>query len=117
MGVGGTQSWQQIGMTLLHARRVFGPSGLSQESVLSNVQFIRLGLSGFAEPLKIRIAEMDLVGNQWVQYSTDSTMKVSVVNIEDNPDYSSPPGVIRERDRTQPDQVILANEQSLSLIL
>ncbi|HTK81383.1 MAG TPA: cell surface protein SprA [Bacteroidota bacterium] len=115
--VGGSNGWHQIRIPLLNAKRIVGPAGLSVQNVLSNVQFIRLGVSGFAEPLKIRIAEMDLVGNQWVQYNSDSTMKVSVVNIEDNPDYSSPPGVIRERDRTQPDQVILANEQSLSLIL
>ncbi len=32
-------------------------------------------------------------------------------------DYTSPPGVIRERDRTRPDEQIYGNEQSLNLIL
>ena len=62
------------------------------------------------------------MGNQWLQsIARDSVLALSVVNLEDNPEYNTPDyqnlGITRERDKTQPDQNILANEQSLSLIL
>jgi hypothetical protein len=73
-------------------------------------------VSGFDEPVRLRIAEVGLVGNQWQETSQlDTVLKVTVVNIEDNPTYQSPPGVIRERDKTQPDQQVFGNEQSLDL--
>ncbi len=115
--VGGSNGWHQIRIPLLEATRVIGPTGQSVENILRNVQFIRMWVSGFSKPVLLRVAEIGLVGNQWLQSRTDSVMKVTVVNIEDNPEYSSPPGVIRERDRTQPDQVIEGNEQSLAFAL
>ena len=49
----------------------------------------------------------------------DSVLKVSVVNIEDNPDYYrdwQQLGIVRQKDRTDPNQIIEGNEQSLALI-
>ena len=43
------------------------------------------------------------------------TFSLAVENIEDNPDYISPPGVSRARDLTQPDQTVYQNEQALSM--
>jgi cell surface protein SprA len=116
---GGTNKWYQFRIPLLQATRVVpSSSGQNEQSVLENVQYVRMWVSGFEKPVTIRIAEMDLVGNQWQELTKkDSTMKVSVVNIEDNPDYTSPPNVIRERDRTQPDVTVLGNEQSLALLI
>ncbi|HYQ87251.1 MAG TPA: cell surface protein SprA [Bacteroidota bacterium] len=113
----GGDTWHQIRIPLFSPSRIIG-GDRSAGSVLSEVQYVRLWMSGFESPVRLRIAEMNFVGNQWIQRSTgDSTLKVSVVNIEDNPSYTSPPGVIRERDKTQPDRIIFGNEQSLSLVL
>jgi cell surface protein SprA len=66
---------------------------------------------------------MNLVGNQWRKVLTptvtqdDTVLTVSTINVEDNPSYTSPPGVFRERDRSKPDQEVFKNEQSLQLSL
>ncbi|TAK66927.1 MAG: cell surface protein SprA, partial [Bacteroidetes bacterium] len=113
---GGTNKWYQLRVALLDTTRVIG--GESALDILKNVQYVRFWLSGFSKPVRVRIAEANFVGNQWLETVKDDTvMKVSVVNIEDNPEYTIPPGVIRERDRTQPDQEIYGNEQSLALLL
>jgi cell surface protein SprA len=66
----------------------------------------------------VRIADFALVGSQWqkpLQLQSDSSYAVSVVGIEENPQYSSPPGVQRERDPSRPNEDVQANEQSLVL--
>ncbi len=84
----------------------------------SNVETIRLFVNGVSQPVHFRMTEFNLVGSQWEnQVKDDSILTVGVKSIEDNEDYTSPPGVIRERDRTRPDEQIYANEQSLNLIL
>lgn len=96
----------------------------------SVVEFIRFWISGSEQPVHLRFAEMNLVGNQWQKIldppgstkpnkvtADDTVLTISVVNIEDNPEYKSPPGVHRERDRSQPDYNIYKNEQSLELII
>lgn len=84
----------------------------------SVVEFIRFFVTNVDTTFRVRIAEFNLVGNQWQKkIPDDEVMAISVVNVEDNPNYLSPPGVQRERDRTRPDQDILRNEQSLNLIL
>lgn len=120
--VGGnfSKGWYQLRIPLLDSARLVASPGspFTVQSVLQNVQYVRLWLTGFSKPVDVRIADISLVGNQWLELAkNDSILRVSVVNIEDNPQYSSPPGVIRERDRTQPDQEIFGNEQSLSLLL
>ncbi|HZY09827.1 MAG TPA: cell surface protein SprA [Bacteroidota bacterium] len=116
---GGINGWYQLRIPLIDEAKVFPVSSTqSKQSILQNVQYARMWLTGFKKPVSIRIAEISLVGNQWQELARDDdTMKVAVVNIEDNPEYRTPPGVIRERDRTQPDQIIEGNEQSLALVL
>ncbi len=87
------------------------------------VEYIRLWIEGVDSPVHIRLAELNLVGNQWRKAlrppkvtENDTVLTVSTINIEDNPNYTSPPGVFRERDRTRPDEVVYKNEQSLQLI-
>ncbi|HLF14421.1 MAG TPA: cell surface protein SprA, partial [Bacteroidota bacterium] len=119
---GGTERWFQYRVPLLDPDTIAG-SAQSVQDVLRNVQYVRLWLSGFADSVKVRIAEMGLVGNQWQErIRNDSVMSISVVNIEDNPEYENTPGyrnlgIVREKDRTQPDKVIEGNEQSLTLVL
>jgi cell surface protein SprA len=85
---------------------------------LSNVEMIRLYMQGVDELVHIRLTEFNLVGSQWEKLvKEDSVLSVSVVSLEENPDYTSPPGVQRERDRTRPDEEIYSNEQSLNLVL
>ncbi len=114
---GGSNKWYQYRIPLLQPTRVVGSSG-DAASILRSVQYFRLWLSGFKDSVSLHIADIGFVGNQWEErVHNDSIMKVSVVNIEDNPGYVGPPGVQREVDRTQPDQVIQGNEQSLELLI
>ncbi len=89
----------------------------------SNVESIRLYVAGVDSMVHFRIGEFNLVGSQWQKnlgkdiVNKDTVLSISVVSLEENPDYTSPPGVFQERDRTRPDENILRNEQSLSLIL
>jgi cell surface protein SprA len=84
---------------------------------LSNVETIRLYVQGVDSLVHVRITEFNLVGNQWQKLLVDdSVLTVSVVSFEENPEYNSPPGVFRERDRTRPDEEIYGNEQALNLI-
>lgn len=113
----GTKSWFHIKLPLKSFIKTVGSPSFSV------VEVIRFWISGVKEPVHLRFAEMNLVGNQWrkilVKNQTatdDSVLTVSTVNIEDNKEYSSPPGVFREKDRTKPEYDIEKNEQSLSLV-
>lgn len=87
------------------------------DATFTNIEFIRVFFTGVNERIHYRIAEFNLVGSQWQKLNkADTILSVSVVSLEENPDYSSPPGVFQERDRTRPDENILRNEQSLNLI-
>ncbi len=82
---------------------------------LSNIEYVRLWVDGFDRtdtPYFMQIAEINLISNEWqeigisTQDSTlttfqknDAKFDVTVVNTEENPTYSSPPGVVRDRDR------------------
>lgn len=90
----------------------------------SVIETIRFWVSSANKKVHLRFAEMNLVGNQWQKVLVpprvtvdDTVLTVSTINIEDNPEYYSPPGVFRERDRTKPDYEIFKNEQSLELIM
>lgn len=90
----------------------------------SVIESIRFWVSGAQTPVHLRFAELNLVGNQWQKViappritAEDSTLTVSTVNLEDNPEYYSPPGLPRERDRSKPDYEVYKNEQSLDLII
>jgi cell surface protein SprA len=84
-----------------------------------NIEFIRVSFQNAQDTVAVRIADFSLVGNQWQELrKEDTTLQVTVVGIEENSDvYLSPPGVIRERDKTRPEEDIQANEQSLALVL
>lgn len=93
---------------------------------LQQIEAIRLWISGISQPVYLKFAEFNLVGSQWRKVldpargvdQNDEVLEVATVSIEENPgEYTSPPGVVRERDRTNPDEQVLKNEQSLSLIL
>ncbi len=88
------------------------------QPTLSDVEYIRIFSTNETSEVHLRFAEFNLVGNQWqAALPKDTLMSVSVINYEDNINYTSPPGVQRARDHSQPDQQVYGNEQSLDLIL
>ncbi len=110
--------WYQFKIPLKDFKEKIG------EPSFSLVEYIRLWVTGVDEEVHFQITEFNLVGNQWQKIvdpprvtEDDTVLTVSNVNIEDNPDYYSPRGIVRERDRTQIDQNIFKNEQSLEMIL
>ncbi|MEX2116011.1 MAG: cell surface protein SprA [Bacteroidota bacterium] len=102
--------WYQIRIPIKESTREIGnPS-------LTNIESVRLWLTGSDDDVHVRITEFNLVGNQWEPvYKDDDNFRLSSVSIEENAFYSSPPGVRRPIDRTRPDQTIEGNEQSLAL--
>jgi cell surface protein SprA len=104
--------WYQVRIPINEFTRQIG------DPTFTIIESARLWITGAQDVVHLRLTEINLVGNQWEEeIKNDSTLRVSVVNIEDNPEYTSPPGVRRERDRTRPDQEIFGNEQSLNLII
>ncbi|MCB0747420.1 MAG: cell surface protein SprA, partial [Ignavibacteriae bacterium] len=88
------------------------------------VEALRVWITGVETPVHIRLAEINLVGNQWQKIidpprveEDDTTLVVSTINVEDNPEYIHPPEVKQERDRTNTQEEIYKNEQSLRLVV
>ncbi|MBE0644954.1 MAG: cell surface protein SprA [Bacteroidetes bacterium] len=113
---GGNNGWYQFRIPLANPDQEVGAPALD------NVEFLRVILTDIdkgdaVSKATVRLAEFNFVGNQWYErMRNDPMMSIAVVNVEDNPgEYDVPPGVIRPRDRTRPDQEIYGNEQSLSL--
>jgi cell surface protein SprA len=101
-----------------------------------SIRFFRTYMTGFKEPIVLRMAQFQLVSNQWRVYQQDdineSTLKVgqepfpapivvSTINIEENGQgsatsapYVLPPGFYRDRDIGAQNNRRL-NEQSLKL--
>jgi len=110
---GGTNGWYLYRIPLKDTLLAYGSPSFSV------VEYLRLFVTNATDTVHFRMADFNLVGNQWQKKDLkDSIMAVSVVNIEDNyPAYQSPPGVQRERDRSRPDEEIFRNEQSLNLTI
>ncbi|HTO94548.1 MAG TPA: cell surface protein SprA, partial [Bacteroidota bacterium] len=121
----GPVQWFQFQIPInSYVRKVGTPS---QE----NIEFIRCFFKDEPDSVHVRIADFNLVGNQWqkltvnsydtnnvlISTASDPSYDVSVVGVEQNASYVSPPGVVGERDKTQTDYVVRANEQSLDIKL
>ncbi|MDN4164694.1 cell surface protein SprA [Cytophagales bacterium LB-30] len=99
------------------------------------IRFLRTYLTGFTQPVVLRMAKFQLVGSQWRKYKSlynnssfdeafedrDPNFTVSVVGFEENGSsgdnkvaYTLPPGIIRDRDNTSVVERRV-NEQSLQL--
>jgi cell surface protein SprA len=100
-----------------------------------SIRYIRTYLTGWRQPVVLRMAKFQMVGSQWRRYTEDLFNKglneyterydpnftISVVNIEENSTndgdgspYVLPPGIVRDRDNTSP-IVRQVNEQSIQL--
>lgn len=108
----GNNGWHQYRIPIKDfVKKVGDPS-------FSIIEFMRLWVNNYSSPIHLRFAEFNLVGNQWEKViKQDTILALSVVNIEENPYYASPKGVQREKDRSNPDDEVERNEQSLSLII
>ena len=95
----------------------------------SSIRFMRMYMTGFEEPIVVRLANLDLVEGEWRTYtqalytnekpSVSGSIVPSAVNIEENNDktpvnYVLPPGITRVLDPSQP-QLSQENEQALAL--
>jgi len=118
---GGNKGWYQFDVPLSDFKNVnqLGQSSPVNLNLLTNVQYARIWFKGMQRETIIKIADMNLVGNQWVKQSkVDTTYTVGVVNIEDNPGiYESPVGnnILRQSSPSSTDQNVLSNEQSMAL--
>ena len=86
-----------------------------------SMQYIRMYLTNFSQPVVLRMSSFRLIGNKWRKYQgtlfeegfneipeiTTTDFQVSVVNVEENsigndesPPYVIPPGLSRDRDNT-----------------
>lgn len=104
-------------------------------SGFKSIRYIRMYLTGWAQPVVLRTANFRFVGSQWRKFtgnleskrydeipeSQDSNLTISVVNIEENSQggesgipYVLPPGISRDRDNTSVIERSL-NEQSIQL--
>jgi len=102
---------------------------------LKTVQFIRMYLTDFDQPIVLRLAQFQMVATQWreeprefyegglriVSEPERTNFSISTVNVEENAQpsdissgYVIPPGFVRDIDNTQQLNVFL-NEQSLRL--
>lgn len=103
-----------------------------------SIKFMRVYMTGFDQPIILRMAQFQLVSNQWRIYQPNdinekgtnvgiepdpSIIEVSTVNIEENgisdgnsTPYVLPPGFIRDQDATSTVNRRL-NEQSLRLCI
>ena len=97
----------------------------------TSIRFMRVYMTGFSEPVIVRLATMELIRGTWRGYDQpiysavnkapkmSGNMVVASVNIEENGDrkpvnYTMPPGISRVLDPSQP-QLRQDNEQAMSL--
>lgn len=89
--------WQLYRIPLTHFEKVNNVDW-------SEIRYIRLVWSGVEGTAELRIAKIELVGNDWQELGiaegqsttftkSDSAFAITVINTEDNPEYSPPKGV------------------------
>lgn len=98
-------------------------------SDFSSIRFMRMFMTGFSQPVVLRMATLNLVHGEWRAYEqalyqgkapeTSGTLEVSAVNFEENNEkqpvnYILPPGISRVQDPGQT-QILQNDEQSLAL--
>ncbi len=98
-----------------------------------SISFMRMYLTGFADPVVLRFATLDLVRGDWRTYTKTlqtnndnpaddaTTVDVNTVNVEENEaripiPYVLPPGVFREQLNNN-NTIVRQNEQSLSFLV
>lgn len=129
---GETVTWYLYRIPVREFERLYG--GIQG---FKSIRYARLILTGWREPVVLRMANFRMVGSRWRRYTENlqgggltpdpepgvENLTVSVVNLEENsePDptsnksgYVIPPGVVRDRDNTSAVPRLL-NEQSVQM--
>lgn len=109
--------WYQYRIPLAEPDSVIGNPDMTR------LEYVRVWFEGMPNTrVLIRIAEINLVGNDWKEkgiaisdssefdVTDDSTVVASIINTHENPEYNPPPGVSGVRDRITR---VEAKEQSL----
>lgn len=88
-------------------------------ATLTNVEYVRVWITGVDGKIQLAFVDFNLVGNQWYKPNkNDTTYNISVVSIEENPQiYMSPVAgdILRQTVRNQNGVNTKSNEQSLSM--
>lgn len=130
-GSTGTETWYQFKIPIEQYNAAIG--GIAD---FKSIRFMRMFLTNFSDSVVLRFGKLQLVRNQWRQYSyelqtgagdlvaTDNatTFNTTAVNIEENAsrtpvNYVLPPGLQRQSTLSTSNTTLLMNEQSLSLQL
>lgn len=108
------------------------PDGVKDNPTLTNVPAMRLYLTGWSQPVVLRMVNFQMVSSQWVKSNQNlmgagfgitpepnlDNFDVSTVNVEQNgdqdPRYVVPPGIRRDQDNST-NITRRLNEQSLRL--
>ena len=122
--------WYLFRIPIRNPNRVVG-----EINDFKSIRYLRTYLTGFSQPVVLRMANFQMVGSQWIKEIesleseglgrpiefANTEFNITVVNIEENSQggadripYVLPPGFQRDRDNTTVNQVQL-NEQSLKL--
>ena len=128
-GTTGEVTWYQFKVPVQQPNRVVG-----NITDFKSIRFMRMFVRGFAKPVVLRFATLELVRDEWRRYKGDllsageyipddiqslTTFDIFSVNIEENGrrkpiPYVLPPGVTREQ-TVGTAQIIYQNEQSMVL--
>jgi cell surface protein SprA len=129
---GETVTWYLFRIPVRDAEKTFG-----QLDGFKSIRYMRTILTGFEEPVVLRMANFRMVGSRWRRFAQKikeggisdqeepgvEDLSVSVVNFEENSEfdvegnksaYVIPPNVIRDRDNTSSVSRLL-NEQSIQM--
>lgn len=128
-GSSGTEKWYLFRVPVKNYT-----SKVGQIADFKSIRFMRMYLSNFSDSTVLRFAKLDLVRNQWRQFTynldttgsytpltnTSTTFNTLSVNIEENSsrtpvNYVIPPGIQRVQTLSNNGVNLLQNEQSLSL--
>ncbi len=129
--IGNTQKnvkWYQFKVPVTEFEKAVG-----QIEGFNSIRFMRVFMKGFDKPVVCRIARMELVRSDWRRYTFDlqkpgeyianddntTTFDVSAVSVQENGqkkpvNYVIPPG-INQQQNVQTTNLVLLNEQALSL--
>lgn len=126
-GKTGTENWFLFRIPLKEGTKI------GNISDFKSIRFMRMYMAGWEDSITMRFARLDLVRNQWRQFTYDvdtagkynnvsstSTFNTLAVNLEENSsrrpvNYVIPPGIERVQQLSNNGVNLLQNEQALAL--
>ncbi len=133
---GDVVTWYQFRIPI---REGYALKGATQEFGFKSIRFLRMYMTGWREPVVLRLVQPQFVANQWRRFNyrildprqaicvnclTDAdAFNISTVSVEENGvsgtanaiPYVSPPGIQRDKEYGSSSTSRLQNEQSLRL--